>query len=342
MKKGIGVLFVLCLVIAVIVSSCQQTAVTSAKVYMQQKNPDKAIEQAMIAIKTIPTDAEAYFVLGEAYGMKSMYREMNEAFTNSLKNSDAHAAEINNYRERYYSMIFNEGVSNFKQNRMDKSIENFKMAIDLLPKRTEAYKNLSFAYGQSQQDSLALLTLMEGIKQDPNDVSLNFYLGLAYYKANQYNQCIEQLEKVLVKEQPASNLYIESLYHIAIAYDFLNQEEKALEKYQEALQIVPDNVNILFNLGRLYQNRKDYAHAIEYFDKVIKIDPSDFGALMSLGYAYLVQEKFSEAIPYYQKAVELKADNVNAWNSLGTALIRAGRVEEGKKAYDKAKELGGE
>ena len=341
MKKLIALLIVI-FACAGLFISCQQTAVTSAKVYMQQQNWDKAVEQALVAVKQMPTDAEAYFVLGEAYGKKGMYVEMNDAFDKALELSDQHKAEIMDEKRRYYGTIFNEGVSNYKQNRMDEAIEKFKLAIKIMPERTEAYKNLSFAYAQNDQDSLALQVLQEGLKYGPNDSTLRFYLGLAYYGHNQYNEAIKNLEAVMQAEQPGSELYNESLYHIAIAYDFLGQNDKALEKYQEALAVAPDNVTILFNLGRLYQQRKDYDSAIIYFKKVIDKDPTDFGAYLSIGFGYLSKEQFKEAVPYYEKAVELKPDNINAWNSLGTAYIRSGMVEEGKKAYDKAKELAGE
>ncbi|RKY82004.1 hypothetical protein DRQ07_02515, partial [candidate division KSB1 bacterium] len=111
MKKTLLILISLLLIAFLAMTGCQQTAVTSAKVYMQQENYDKAIEQAKKAVETMPNDAEAYYILGLAYGKKGMYKEMNEAFTNSLKYSDLHKTDIDHERKIYWVRIFNTGVN---------------------------------------------------------------------------------------------------------------------------------------------------------------------------------------------------------------------------------------
>jgi tetratricopeptide (TPR) repeat protein len=84
MKKVYFLAIAVLLIGVIFYTGCQQTAITAAKVYMQQSNYDSAIEQCKAAIEQVPTDAEAYFVLGKAYGHKNMYQEMNEAFTQSM------------------------------------------------------------------------------------------------------------------------------------------------------------------------------------------------------------------------------------------------------------------
>ena len=70
MKKQmwLSLTLLLALFVFALFTGCQDTYTTSAKVYMQQNNYDKAIEQCLLAIDQIPNNAEAYYVLGQAYG----------------------------------------------------------------------------------------------------------------------------------------------------------------------------------------------------------------------------------------------------------------------------------
>ncbi len=342
--KKVSALTILGIIASLAVSffiNCQQTAVTSAKVYMQQSNYDKAIEQCKAAIKQMPNNAEAYFVLGEAYGQKRMHHEMNEAFKKSLQFSQNHAQEIKQERLKYWVGIFNSGVALTKQNKPREAIKKFSLAAELLPDKTESYKNLAYAYSIVNDDSSAIQTYLKAIKIDPNDLELKDLLGLFYYRAKQYKKAIEVLKEVIAKADPTSKVYKDAIYNLAYSYDFTGQSDKALETYRSALKAAPEDKDLLFNMGRLYFMQKNYDMAIEKFQEVIKIDSTDFDANLDIGNAYLQLEKFKEAIPYFEKATQLKPDNANAWNNLGVAYVRAGFPKKGKAAFDKADELKG-
>lgn len=339
MKKA-SIFFGVALLCGIILfTNCQQTAVTSAKVYMQQTNWDKAIEQCQLAIEQKPNDAEAYFILGKAYGMKKMYREMNGAFKKSLESSPKRAQEIQNLRETNWVELFNGGVALIKQDKLDEAVEKFNLAIEILPDRIDAYKNLAYTYSQMNNDSLSIQTYLSAISIDSTDLELKNFLGILYYRNKKYEKAINILSEVIAKADPGSKEYSEALYHLAYSYDMLGQPEKALEAYNKALEAVPDDKDIMFNLGRLYFMMDNFEKAIENFQKVIKVDSSDFEAHLNTGNAYLQLEKFKEAVPYFERATELKPDNANAWNNLGVAYVRAGMVEEGTAAFNKAEEL---
>src|SRR4030067_3531132 len=63
---------------------CQSKEVTSAKVYIQQDNWEKAKEQLEQAVNLYPNDPEAHYLLGEVYGREKQWGKMNEEFYQSL------------------------------------------------------------------------------------------------------------------------------------------------------------------------------------------------------------------------------------------------------------------
>jgi tetratricopeptide (TPR) repeat protein len=320
-------------------SGCQQTAVTSAKLYVQQANFDKAIEQCQEAIKLAPNDAEAYFVMGQAYGLKGMYKEMNQAFNKSLGFSNKHAVAIDQEKQKYYVNLFNNGVSSIKQAKPDKAIEEFSLAIEIFPNRIDAYKNLAYTYTQMNDYTKAIEVYNNAILKDSTDLELKTFLGILYYLDKKYEKAVESLKIVIEKGDNKSKYYAEALYNIAYSYDLLGQSDMAIKTYESALAMNPGDKDLMFNMGRLYFIQENYEKAIESFQNVLKSSPDDFETLLNIGNVYLRMTKFDQALQYFEKSIQIKPDNPTAWNNLGVCYVRMGKGDKAKEAFEKAGSL---
>ena len=320
-------------------TGCQDTYTTSAKVYMQQNNYDKAIEQCLLAVDQIPNNAEAYYVLGQAYGMKSMYREMNDAFNKSLAISPIHEADIRFNRDKFYADLFNAGVSDIKVDKLDEAARKFEIAIEILPKKLDGYKNLAFTYTKMGKDSMAVETYKKAIVIDSTDMELRTFMGILYYKAKKFDPCISTMAVVLAKANPKSKQYADALYYTAYSLDLLGKADEALGVYEKALEQSPNDVDLLFNLGRLHYMKSSYDKALEYFGKVLQSNPDDFEGNMNVGNCYLQMKKYQESLVYLEKAVKINPDNSQAWNNLAVAYINLSMKDKGKDAFDKAEAL---
>lgn len=374
MKKAIAGLLIVLMLGSILFISCVGPAeITSAKMYIQQSNYDKAIEQAKLAIKNQPNNAEAHFVLGQAYGHKKMFHEMNDAFKKSLEQSQKFAAEIDQHRLKYWIESFNSGVNAIKQDKVDDAIEKFQIATELRPEKIDAYKNLAFAYTQNDQDSMAIETYLYALENNPDDLEVRYYLGALYYQTEKYKEAVKILQEVLDKADPQSQIFTDALANIAYAYDLLGESDKAIETYKTALELAPDDKDLIFNMGRLYSIQDRYEEAIASFRKVLELDPEDFESNLNIGNSYITladsisndakkvdekgnpiysekeaaerekmaEKQFDNAIAYLEKAIEIRPDNVNAWTLLGIAYVRIGNAEKGQEAFDKAEELKG-
>jgi tetratricopeptide (TPR) repeat protein len=320
MKKALIVSAVLLLGIVFLFTGCQQTAVTSAKVYLQQNNWDKAIEQCRLAIEQVPNDADAYFVLGQAYGEKGSYREMNQAFNKSLESAPKYGQQIQEYKNKYYAQLFNGGVGMIKQNKYDEAAENYRICVEIFPKKTDSYKNLGYIYAQQKNDSAAIDIYSKAIQADSADMEVRSSLGVLYYRNKQYDKAIAALQPVILKSKPDSKSYMDALYYTAYSYDLLHQTDKAIDTYLNALSAAPGNKDLLFNLGRLQIIKENYGKAAELFGEVLKTEPNDFDANFNTGICLFQMKKYDESVPYLKKSVEIKPENTSAWANLVVAL----------------------
>lgn len=63
--------------------------------------------------------------------------------------------------------------------------------------------------------------------------------------------------------------------------------QKAIDAYSKALEIAPDNANVLTDMGVMYRRLKQPEKAIEAFDKAAKVDPSHEMCILNKGVVLL-------------------------------------------------------
>ncbi|KAA3653233.1 MAG: tetratricopeptide repeat protein [Calditrichaeota bacterium] len=364
MVKNIYSVLGILILMAAFLIGCQPKEITSAKVYKQQNDWDNAIVQLENAVKLYPTNAEAHFLLGEAYGEKKRWTDMSKEFDESLKISSAHETDIKYYRDKYWVENFNKGVELFNKDELEKSAEHLNTAIIIDPSRAESYRNLAVTNVRLDKMDEAIKAYQQAIAADESHIETINNMGLTYFQMNKFEDAIETFKKVLAVD--AANE--KAISTVAFAYDRLGQTDKAIAAYEDALKNDPDNADLLFNYARLFYQKEDYNKAISILEKVVENNPDDYESLLSVGDSYLriaesfktdankidsdggsvtkieelrglAKESYEKAIKYLEHAFGIKDDVPTIWHNLGVAYINAGRVEEGTKAFEKAEAL---
>jgi len=82
-----------------------------------------------------------------------------------------------------------------------------------------------------------------------------------------------------------------------------------------------------------------YDEAIECYDHAIKIDPNNPVVWNNKGLALYHLGKYDEAILSYDHAIKIDPSDADAWNSKGNSLNSLDKKDEAKKCHDKSKKL---
>ena len=69
---------------------------------------------------------------------------------------------------------------------------------------------------------------------------------------------------------------------MGIAYDKQKEYDKAIEAYQKALEINPNDDTTYYNMGIAYGNQEEYDKAIETYQKALEINPKRKSAYTNL------------------------------------------------------------
>jgi tetratricopeptide (TPR) repeat protein len=357
---------------------CSSTEITSAKLYIQQKNYDKALEVLQKEVQKNPKSDQGYYLMGVVYSEKGDYPKMVESFDQSLAISKTYEKEIKDYKKSTWVTVFNRGVAFFQRATkiqdedsmmvyFDKAVADFKAAADIEPDSADSYKNLAFAY-MSKGDNEAAIAPLQKIIALEKDKDGYKYLGEIYYVMgnNLKNQgkdaeAKEYFNKAIDVLSEGRKLYpddTDMLLFLSNAYIGADRISEATSQFEAGVKAEPNNKYYRYNYGVLLLGAEKYAEAEEQFKKALEIDPNYNNAIYNLGVTYLkwglsiqkkaeaenkidesYKEKYRAALPYLEKAVEMPEADANTWELLGRVYSVLGMTDEANKAFNKADEL---
>jgi len=160
-------------------------------------------------------------------------------------------------------------------------------------------------------------SLKAKIKQNPDDPSAHFYLGVYYLERKMYEPAEERfLESInLNPKKPAP--YV----NLGILYGEQDNLKEARIWLNKALELDKENEDALAHLGWIYIMQDDYERAKWMLDTLKMINPKNADAYSKTGLLYLEQDNPEKALPEYKKAVELEPDDYAARYNLAWAYI---------------------
>jgi len=99
-------------------------------------------------------------------------------------------------------------------------------------------------------------------------------------------------------------------------------------RHLDALTVNPRDADAHYQLGLIYQQRRNFAEAIPRFTKAVEIDPSETDAHYQLGVIALEQKRYEDARRHFAATLALndKHASSEAWRGLGAADVQLGNT----------------
>ena len=113
----------------------------------------------------------------------------------------------------------------------------------------------------------------------------------------------------------------------------------ARKAYQQVLDMVPDNLLGLVNLGVVEFSAGNNDRAEELLKKAVRIRMETAAAWLTLGIIYMDQDRFDEALAALSQAVLHDPRNARARNYLGVVIGRNGWIDGAQFELRRAVEL---
>ena len=314
MKKVFIYLSLLSMVFGFMAFDCSSAELTGAKLYIQQKQYDKAKEALQKEVAKNPLNDEAWYLLGTLYGEDGDYSKMIESYDKSVAASPKFAQQMNDSKKYYWATSFNKGVRLFNQavksEKPDSAkiffndaAEMFKSTIIIEPDSIAGYSNLAMLYVSTKrlEEAVSPLETIIKLRKSPEAYST---LGQIYVdksnsskddfknskavadslKSVEYlNKAIQILEEGRAKFPDNSEI----LLRVSNAYISAGKMEVAMNAFKEGVIKEPKNQFYRYNYGVVLLNLKQYGDAIEQFKAAVSIDPEYASAIYNLAVAYI-------------------------------------------------------
>ena len=148
------------------------------------------------------------------------------------------------------------------------------------------------------------------------------------YKAREAIEALDQALATLPAREKGSEFHAEILNYQGIFYGKMNQSEKAIDSFEQAIKISPQNPNHYNSLSSALQNVKRYDRALAAINRAIEIAPRS-SWYSNRGNIYSDLKKWDLALADYNQALTLNPNNSRAY------IARADVYEE-RKEWDLA------
>lgn len=252
----------------------------------------------------------------------------------------------------------------------EKAYEHLKTIMELDQTNLNAQLKMAFILVDQKKYKEAIPLLETILSQTPESDRVRFYLGAVYEEVKDYRAAIQQFNEI----PKTSKYFADATMHIAYLYKLLDEPSSAIsvlsknldflddnpkvyslyasfldgqKNYKESQEILekahdkfPRDVQILYQLGAVYDQLGLQDRTVEKMEQLIVLDKNHVEGLNYLAYLYADRTRNLEtAEKLARRALALRPNDGFILDTLGWVLFKQNKMSEAIKALEKAHQL---
>ncbi len=214
------------------------------------------------------------------------------------------------------------------------AVSHLRESLDIVPYDPHTYNNLGTAFYYMDQLDSAEYMYKYAIRLRPSFALAYTNLAQTFLKNKNYKESITAVNKALEINDNLPQAYVIK----AKVYEENDLLNEAIELYKQQIELYPNELIYISNLGILDYKAGLIDEAIENFKKAILLDPYNPDIYFNLGNAYFQQCKLEEAKSVFETALELNRKTPPVLNNYGLVLINLGNYTEAIHSFNLALE----
>jgi tetratricopeptide (TPR) repeat protein len=256
----------------------------------QAQQWDSAVAHLEKALAIYPRYAEAHHLLGLIY---SQTGKPDQAVRHLQKAVEAYPA--------FAQAFLDLGYAHQQTARLREAESAFTKSLELYPNFLESRMALASLHDQAQHPAKAITAHKGVLELAPNQTESLYGVAFWLTLEGKLKEAQPYVDRLLAHDPSHAHGWIMAG---SIAQQ-LDQIDKAIKAYQQAVKLNTDVVEPYFQLGILHQQQEDYQQAAEAFEQVVRLEPRNAEAHINLGVVYAAMAKVDQAEKAYLTALEI-------------------------------------
>ncbi len=267
-----------------------------------------------------------------------------------------------NIDKDFYQAYNNIGISYFELGEINKSIKYTKKSLLIKPQYFDANLNLSNIYLKNNNYEEALIYLYRVLEINPKHEDTIFNIAKIYNIKKENDKAIHFLKKLrnlnknnksiiflcnllikknlideadsIIKEYLEKNKSSEGFNTLGQIKFIQRKNDDSLQYFQKAVEIDPNNLYALYNLGKLYQTEGDYIKAEYFYKLVLDKDKFHFKTINNYYEILCDRKEYDFALEILFKCLENHKDNSYIiHNNIGIIFKNKGDIDLARKYF---------
>lgn len=238
--------------------------------------------------------------------------------------SEAYASLIAEYpKESRYRIEWANYLA--RSGKPDGALSLLDEAIQMFPERLE-YREAVVELVRANQGLDAAIEVAQAWHQGADDNSdIAMLLGNLYVNAQSFDKAEAQFGALA--ESPNTAVAQPARVKLAELAMIQGQYDRAEELVAKALDVQPNNPQVLLSQGKVNIAKGEYAKAISNLRDLVSKDANSVDALMLLAEAFNKDGRQELALDNYRRVLQLEPDNAIAAYNAGALLAQAQKYE---------------
>jgi S1-C subfamily serine protease len=213
---------------------------------------EKEVSELSFADPGLLASANEGFPRGKVYYDAGEYENAVSEFQQAIKKNPANA-------EAYFYL----GMC-YKESHSTDAVDAFKTAVSIKPGYAEAYCNLGIVYIKLNMHKEAAAALREAIEINPNYSEALLNLGIAYALGKEYRAAVNVLERSV-----DMGVNPKTYYYLGLCYAELKMRGKAIDAFQEAVNLDSEFIEAYIGLASGYAAVKNWKRGIRLLNRAV-------------------------------------------------------------------------
>ncbi len=307
--------------------NCSELEIKKAKLLMERNLTQEALSMINRLIVTDKSNAELHILKGSCLADSGKLDEAKIYFANAVDLSIGNEVE-----ETCYTCA----LAYIDNGLYQDAIPYLERAYNLNQSNTMVIYDLAYSYDRMMNFEKSIEFYKIYLDLDPYSDNAWYNLGIVYNKANEFSDAINAFDYAIA----INEVYASAYFNKANTLANWEKYSEAIDVYKEYILVEKDNPVALYYIGECYEKLNEYATALEYYNKVLEIDRQFADAWFGIGIVNYYQDKFDDAKQFMEKAIELDNENSEYWLSYGNVVRAMDTMpKETLNAYKRASQI---